>query len=356
MDILSLAEPGNSIFSYENEHPSADCIIENPVSNPFGINGDAGLQDRVEDLPLSDIENPAVFGQTNQNGGNVHTEFRGTSFPSFGYLPPLPQMPTWSTMHHISATSLPVQLGESGQQTGKAFVPTEADYVNNTDASNLKNSIPNMRNLILSPEDVMELTMPPVSQRNEKSLLSDQEEPCSENDLDVPYFSDVEAMIFDMNLSPDEFDLQLSQEVKQYKRDETRKSFIRLEQAVDGYMVRTIAAQGAFAPEVLLWRATEDVEVDIDSGREKNGCKISQEAGHNKEGHIWIHNKEGHIWIIPFAEHRKSPVSINGNEVASTMSVTLTPGCLIEVRGLPFIFKTNDMQIKKQENELFTGP
>lgn len=53
MDILSLAEPGNSIFSYENEHPSADCIIENPVSNPFGINGDAGLQDRVEDLPLS---------------------------------------------------------------------------------------------------------------------------------------------------------------------------------------------------------------------------------------------------------------------------------------------------------------
>ncbi|CAI9777865.1 unnamed protein product [Fraxinus pennsylvanica] len=693
MDILSLAEPGNFNFRDGNEHPSADRIIENPVSNHFGINGGAGIQDRVEDLPLPgnnvsrgfchtneeniymprgfgqskelpicdffktdclEIKNPAGFGQTNQNGGNVHSEFGGTSLISFGCSSPLPQMPIWSTMHDISATAPPVQLGESDQQTGKVFVRTGANDANSTDAPNLKNSVPNMGNLTPNPEDFFaELTstlfdftneedqlfmdadgkdpieksyidgfssllldspnnselpnvvpkapdahftftngarieesgkkelyqssiidaqlppvqtvkafgpeyrngvicctfntedpeipsnddvflpfrfpspsnspgphwrdhdahylMPssmnnfsstrkanggqilrnselkdscapsrmigssrqsdmgannrigsygikfelpnsstqhlalknartsegpshissvddftkylvpgvvkegatkmvvgknldyklagpcldkhfqgpdsvqkfqenivgnkkefdakatvpnngalnakssfvvtPVSQRIEKSLLSDQEEPCSENDLDVPYFSDVEAMILDMNLSPDEFDLQLSQEVFRYKCDETKKSIIRLEQAVDGYMQRAIAAQAAFAvlygrhskhfikkPEVLLGRATEDVEVDIDLGREKNGGKISRRQA------IVKMDMYGSFHLRNIG---KSPVSVNGNEVASTASVTLTPGCLIEVRGLPFVFETNDVQIKK---------
>ncbi|KAL2468290.1 Forkhead-associated (FHA) domain-containing protein [Forsythia ovata] len=698
MDIFCLAEPGNSNFGDGNEHPSADCMIENPVPNHFGINGGVGIQDRVEDLPLTgnnvsrvfchtneenismpggfgqskeshvcdffetddlEIKNPAVFGQTNQNGGNVHSEFGGTSFHSFGYSSPLPHMPSWSTMHDISATSLPVHLGERDQQTGKVFVRTEASDAINTDASKLKNSVPNMRNLTPSSEDFfVELTntlfdftneedhlfmdadgkdpieksyidglssllldspnnselpnvvpeapdahftvtrgacseesgkkelyqssildtqitpvqivkafgpeyrngvicctlntedpeipsnddvflpfrfpspsnssgahwrdhnacylMPSslkdfsstrkanggqlprkteqkdsrapsrvvglsqqsdtgannrigsyrmkfelpnssiqhlasrnartsegpspissvkdvtknlvpgvvkegttemvqgknldyksagpcldkhfhdpdsvqnfqksiigskkdldakatvpkngelnaesnsvtmlVSEPVEKPLLSDEEEPYSENDLDMPYFSDIESMILDMDLGPDELGLQSSQEVLRYKHDETKKTIIRLEQAADGYMQRAIAAQGAFAvlyghrskhfikkSEVLLGRATEDVKVDIDLGREKNGGKISRRQA------IIKMDVYGSFHLMNIG---KSPISVNGKEVASTMSVTLISGCLIEVRGSTFIFETNDKRIKQHVDDI----
>ncbi|CAI9763761.1 unnamed protein product [Fraxinus pennsylvanica] len=677
MDIFPLAEPENSNIGDGNEHPSADCLIGNSVSYHFGVNGGVGIQNRIEDLPFSgnnvsqgfchtnkentsmpggfgqskespvcdffitdglEIKNPDVFGQTNQNGGNELSEFGGTSFHSLGYSSPLPQMPTWSTMHDISASSLPVQLGERDQQTGKLFVCTKANGENNTDASKSNNSVPNMTNLTPSSEDYFaELTstlfdfsneeeqlfmdadgndlieksyihsfssllldspnnsdlpnvvhetpdahftftsgahseesgkkelyqssilytqIPPVqtvkavgteyhngvicctlntedpeipsnadvflpfrfpspsnssgpnwrdhnayylmpsSMKNfsntrkanrgqlrrkserkdscapsrliesstqtdaganyrlgsygmkfglpnssiqlsafknartsqgpsrkssvndinldyksagpclakhfhgpdsvqrfrrsiigsmkeldakakvpnngvlnaesssvlplvlqpiEKPLLSNQEEPYSEDDLDVPYFSDVEAMILDMDLSPENFDLQSSQEVLSYKHDETKRSIIRLEQTADGCMQRAIAAQGAFAvlygrhskhfikkPEVLLGRATEDVKVDIDLGREKNGGKISRRQA------IIKMDMYGSFHLKNIG---KSSISINGNEVASSMSVTLAPGCLIEVRGLAFIFETNKEQIKQHVDD-----
>ncbi|CAA2998008.1 Microspherule 1 [Olea europaea subsp. europaea] len=655
MDIFPLAEPENSNVGDGNEQPSADCMTGNPVSCNFGTNGGVGAQNRIEDLRFSgnlsrgfchtneentsmprgfgqskelpvcdylitdslEIKTPDVFGQTNQNGGNVLSEFGGTSFHSLAYSSPLPQNPTWGTMHDISASSLPVQLGQRDHQIGKVFVCTEANGVNNTDASKLNNLVPNMTNLTPSSEDYFaELTstlfdfsneeeqlfmdadgndlieksyihsfsslldspnkndlpnivqeapdahftltsgahseesgkkelyqssilynkippertaktfgteyrngvicctlntedpeipsnadvflpfrfpsssnssgpnwrdhnayylmpfsmknfsntrkanggqlprkseqknshapsrligssqqrdtganhrlssygmkfglpnssiqlsalknartseepsrkssvndvnldyksagpclakqfhgpdiiqrfqrsiigslkdldakvtvpnngvlnaesssvLPLVSQPIEKPLLLNQEEPYSEDDLDVPCFSDVEAMILDMDLSPEKFDLQLSQEVLSYKHDETKRSIIRLEQTADGCMHRTIAAQGAFAvlygrhskhfikkPEVLLGRATEDSKVDIDLGREKNGSKISR--------------RQAIIKMDMYGSFRlknigKSSISVNGNEVASTMSVTLTPGCLIEV-------------------------
>ncbi|KAH6776569.1 hypothetical protein C2S52_014130 [Perilla frutescens var. hirtella] len=185
----------------------------------------------------------------------------------------------------------------------------------------------------------------------DQSLLSDKEDLWSENEFEVPYFSDVEAMILDMDLSPDEFDLYTNPEVQRYQHEETKRTIIRLEQAADAFTQRIIAGQGAFAvlygrcskhfikkPEVLLGRATDDIKVDIDLGREKNGSKISRrQATMKMDMHGTFHLKN----------LGKAPIYMNGKEVAPGQSLCLISGCLIEVRGLTFVFETNRKMIKQ---------
>ncbi|KAG8377868.1 hypothetical protein BUALT_Bualt08G0078200 [Buddleja alternifolia] len=193
----------------------------------------------------------------------------------------------------------------------------------------------------------------------DKALLSDQEELWSENDFDVPYFSDVEAMILDMDLSPDEFDLYTNPEVQRYQHEETKRTIIRLEQAANSCMQRAIAAQGALAvlygrcskhfikkSEVLLGRATEDVEVDIDLGSEKNGGKISRKQAIIKmDMHGTFHLRNV----------GKSSVYVNDREVATGQSLSLTSGCLIEVRGLAFVFETNHARVQQHVHSIMSG-
>ncbi|XP_010250063.1 PREDICTED: uncharacterized protein LOC104592404 isoform X2 [Nelumbo nucifera] len=120
-------------------------------------------------------------------------------------------------------------------------------------------------------------------------LTSDQEEQLSESDGDVPYFSDVEAMILDMDLGPDDQDSYFSREVSRYQCEDAKRAIIRLELGFQSYMERDIISHGAFAvlygrhlkhyirkPEVLLGRATDDINVDIDLGREGRANKISR--------------------------------------------------------------------------------
>ncbi|XP_042047524.1 uncharacterized protein LOC121793558 isoform X1 [Salvia splendens] len=183
------------------------------------------------------------------------------------------------------------------------------------------------------------------------SLLSDQEELLSENEFDVPYFSDVEAMILDMDLSQDEFDLYTNPEVQRFQLEETKRTIIRLEQAADAFTHRAIVSQFAFAvlygrfsrhwikkTEVLLGRATDEVKVDIDLGREKNGGKISRRQATMKMDT----NGTFHLKNLG-----RTPIYVNGKDVASGQSLGLTSGCLIEVRGLAFVFETNRKMIKQ---------
>ncbi|XP_073035814.1 uncharacterized protein [Primulina eburnea] len=193
----------------------------------------------------------------------------------------------------------------------------------------------------------------------EKSQLSDQEEILTENAFDMPYFSDVEAMILDMDLSPDECGLLADPEVNRFHHEETKKTIIRLEQATCAYMQRAIAAQGAFAvlygrhrkhfikkTEVLLGRSTEDVKVDIDLGREREGGKISRrQASIKMDSCGWFHLKN----------LGKCLIHVNGIEVGSEESQVLTSGCLIQVRGLAFMFETSETRIKQHVNSTTRG-
>uniref|UniRef100_A0A5B7AE40 FHA domain-containing protein n=1 Tax=Davidia involucrata TaxID=16924 RepID=A0A5B7AE40_DAVIN len=116
---------------------------------------------------------------------------------------------------------------------------------------------------------------------------SDQEESESEND--VPYFSDIEAMILEMDLGPYEQDSYISRQVSRYQCEDSKRTIIRLEQCARSSLQRAMASQGALAilyghrlkhhirkTEVILGRSTDDVEVDIDLGKEGRANKISR--------------------------------------------------------------------------------
>ncbi|KAK2660642.1 hypothetical protein Ddye_007175 [Dipteronia dyeriana] len=179
--------------------------------------------------------------------------------------------------------------------------------------------------------------------------ISEPEEPPIESDDDVPYYSDIEAMILDMDLDPDDQDIY-EQEVSKYQHEDTRKAIIRLEQGAHCYMQRDIASHGAFAilygrrskhyikkPEVLLGRGTADAVVDIDLGREGRANKVSRRQA-------IINVDEGGCFHIK--NLGKSSISVNNEEVPSGHSLSLTSSCLIELRGMPFIFEMNQTCVK----------
>ncbi|KAF9598154.1 hypothetical protein IFM89_025594 [Coptis chinensis] len=119
--------------------------------------------------------------------------------------------------------------------------------------------------------------------------ISDQEEEPFEDGNDVPHFSDVEAMMLDMDLGPCDQDSYFSREVSRYQHEGAKRAILRLEQGADSYKQRAIAAHGAFAVlygcrlkyyikkrEVSLGRVTEDISVDIDLAKEGAANKISR--------------------------------------------------------------------------------
>ncbi|KAJ9186507.1 hypothetical protein P3X46_002072 [Hevea brasiliensis] len=181
--------------------------------------------------------------------------------------------------------------------------------------------------------------------------LSDPEEPPIESDDDVPYFSDIEAMILDMDLDPEDQDLYSSEEVSRYQHEDMKRVIMRLEQGAHSYMQRAIASQGAFAvlygrrskhyikkPEVLLGRAADDAIVDIDLGREGRTNKISR-----RQATINL-DKGGSFYLRNIG---KCSITVNDKEIAAGQSLNLTSSCLIEIRGMPFIFETNQTRVKQ---------
>ncbi|KMT20650.1 hypothetical protein BVRB_1g006270 [Beta vulgaris subsp. vulgaris] len=182
-------------------------------------------------------------------------------------------------------------------------------------------------------------------------LLSDPEEQFSESDTDIPYFSDIESMILDMDLGPEDQDLFCSREVAKYQNEDVKRAIIRLEQNAHSYMQRSIASHGAFAilygrhskhylkkPEVLLGRATDDVSVDVDLGREGRANKISRRQAiikMDKDGAFNIKNTG------------KCSIYVNSKEIFPGQSLILLSNCLVEIRGMPFIFETNQARIKQ---------
>ncbi|XP_038717806.1 uncharacterized protein LOC120010935 isoform X1 [Tripterygium wilfordii] len=168
---------------------------------------------------------------------------------------------------------------------------------------------------------------------------------------DVPYFSDVEAMILDLDLEPEDQDLYSNEEVSRYQHKDAKKAIIRLEQGVGSYMQRAIASHGALAilygrhskhyikkPEVILGRATEDLTLDIDLGREGRANKISR-----RQATISL-DKGGSFSLKNLG---KCSIFVNGKEVVAGQSLGLSPSCLIEIRGMSFVFELNQSRVER---------
>ncbi|RID65265.1 hypothetical protein BRARA_D00472 [Brassica rapa] len=171
-----------------------------------------------------------------------------------------------------------------------------------------------------------------------------------ESDEELPNYSDIEAMILDMDLDPDDQD-NFDLEVSKYQSQDMKRTIIRLEQAANSYMQRATASHGALAvlygryskhyikkPEVLVGRSTEDLLVDIDLGREKHGSKISRRQAIIRLG------DDGSFHIKNLGKYS---ISVNEKDVDPGQSLILKSDCLLEIRGMPFIFETNQSRMKE---------
>lgn len=167
----------------------------------------------------------------------------------------------------------------------------------------------------------------------------------SESGDDVPCFSDIEAMILDMDLCPNDWDTYVGREVSRYLHEDAMRAIVRLEQCVQSSIRRAVASRGALAvlcgrylkhyirkPEVILGRSTYDFDVDIDLGRGGGTNKISR-----RQALIKL-EKDGSFSLKNLG---RCSMFLNGREVASGQRLDLSSGCLIEVKGISFLFEMN---------------
>lgn len=201
--------------------------------------------------------------------------------------------------------------------------------------------------IILSTEAGSARIHPPESVVDDS--VSDEEE--SEIDDDVPYFSDIEAMILEMDLDPYDQDPNSVKKDPSYQFDETKRTIIRLEQGARSCLQRAMTSQEALAilygrhlrhyirkPEVLLGRSTDDIDVDIDLSKEGRANKISRRQA------IIKMEADGSFLLKNLG---KSSVSVNGVEIASGQLLNLSTNCLIEIRGMSFVFEINQHYVRK---------
>ncbi|XP_068341108.1 uncharacterized protein [Pyrus communis] len=172
-----------------------------------------------------------------------------------------------------------------------------------------------------------------------------------DDDADIPCFSDIEAMILEMDLCPLDQDSYISSEVLGYQNEDSKRNIIRFEQCARSSMQRTLASKGALAvlygnhikkyikkTEVIIGRSTEDNEVDIDLGKEGLHNKISRRQALIKmEG-------DGSFSLKNLG---KSSIYLNGEEVATGQLVSLGSSNLIEIREMYFNFETNHKSVRQ---------
>ncbi|KAI3794262.1 hypothetical protein L1987_36891 [Smallanthus sonchifolius] len=163
----------------------------------------------------------------------------------------------------------------------------------------------------------------------------------SDSDGDIPYFSDVEAMILEMDLAHGQ-----ESEVAKYQFEDAKRMIMRLEQSARSSFQRAMSSQGALAvfygrrlkqyikkTEVTIGRSTDDTEVDIDLRKEGRANKISRRQA------IIKMDTDGSFSLKNLGA---SSISINGKTVAHGQMVELASSCLIEIRGMSFVFEIND--------------
>eukprot|EP01018_Ginkgo_biloba_P034961 Gb_29975 [translate_table: standard] len=183
-----------------------------------------------------------------------------------------------------------------------------------------------------------------------------QEDQLSDSEGELPHFSDVEAMILDMDLDPgdDEYFSARAESKHMYRRH--KKAILRLEQTANSAMQRSLASKGAFAilygrhlryfmrkNEVSMGRVTQDNTVDIDLGKEGRANKVSR-----RQATITL--KEDGVFYL---ENRgRRAIAVNSNEITNRQSIRLSSNCLIEVGGMKFIFEMNKNLVKRQIEQI----
>ncbi|XP_040370151.1 uncharacterized protein LOC112188340 isoform X2 [Rosa chinensis] len=194
----------------------------------------------------------------------------------------------------------------------------------------------------------------PEPQTNPSALDCEESEEESNDDVDdddgdadIPYFSDIETMILEMDLCPADEESDISRRVSKYQHEDAKRKIIRLEQCAQSSMQRALASKGTLAvfydhhvkhyikkTEVIIGRTTEDNQVDIDLGDNKVSRRqalIKMDA----DGSFSLKNLG------------KSSIFLNGREIATGELLSFASSNLIEIREMAFVFEINHKSVRQ---------
>lgn len=168
-----------------------------------------------------------------------------------------------------------------------------------------------------------------------------------DEDADIPYFSDIEMMILEMDLCPADEESNITRRVSKYQHEDAKRKIIRLEQCAQSSMQRALASKGTLAvlydhhvkhyikkTEVIIGRTTEDNQVDIDLGDNK----VSRRQALIKmdgDGSFSLKNLG------------KNSIFLNGREIATGELLRFASSNLIEIREMAFVFEINYKSVRQ---------
>ncbi|BBM97532.1 microspherule protein 1 [Marchantia polymorpha subsp. ruderalis] len=195
--------------------------------------------------------------------------------------------------------------------------------------------------------------IPPIEQvpanRESSKLALEPPEEVLDSDEEMVRFSDIEAMILDMDLDADDEFSARAESRRTYRRH--GRAFVRLEQAASAAMQRSLNVHGALAvlygrhfkyyitqTEVMMGRATSDNAVDIDLGKEGRANKVSRQQAN-------IKLKDDGVFYLRNLGRRG--LTVNNKAVETGQRAILGSSCLIEVGGMRFIFEINRKLVKE---------
>ncbi|XP_068646617.1 uncharacterized protein [Aristolochia californica] len=322
---------------------SANCIPK--VEEPSDRNSEDGVIEIGEE---KEMHIKSIAGSTMERSSDMNCHGMSSEFPPNEELN-MDKSATIITMTEDMKTR-ELQKSVDLKNSTDSFLDLPVQALDLTKSYSHGNCKPEI-NLKMSPSQIelasteMRHVKPATEMPN-----SDFEESNPDSDDDVPYFSDVESMILDMDLGPGDEDSFFAREVSRYQYEDTKKTIIRLEQAARSCIQRAMASHGALAvfygrhlkyyikkPEVSIGRATEDISVDIDLGKEGRANKVSRRQATIKM------EEDGAFYLTNLG---KSYILVNSKEVANGQCSNLSSSCLIEIRGMRFMFETNRNFIK----------
>ncbi|XP_021908302.1 uncharacterized protein LOC110822479 [Carica papaya] len=340
-----------------------------------------------------------------QFGNGSGIEIIGPSGPmpdGMGYSSPQPGLPLWKSVEDISAPIMPGDMiGENvgprveekminpDNMGGAKINPSEYDShqevvlqcghngelsslnaLSETDLADISNSLLNFTNddeltclesdgketidnssyvsldsLLVTSNNVHE-----DDGQNIKDIQASVSETCLAHSNDA-FPAELNVVIDQQSMLRPKLICSLKLPVSRYQNEDTKRTIIRLEQSARSSMQRAIASQGALAvlygrhskhyikkSEVILGRATNDFDVDIDLGKEGRPNRISRRQA------IIKMDDEGSFFLKNLS---KILVCINGKDVSNGEITPLTNNCLIEIRGMGFVFEVDQKSVRR---------
>ncbi|KAL8250819.1 hypothetical protein R6Q59_034512 [Mikania micrantha] len=168
----------------------------------------------------------------------------------------------------------------------------------------------------------------------------------SDGEMDLPCFPDIEALILKLDFEYAQ-ESWITNEVKRRKYIHSKRTIDRLEQSSSQ---RAMSSLGAFAvfyshhfnyyikkTEVTIGRSTDDTEVDIDLRKESHANMISRQ-----QAAIKMEN-DGTFTLKNIG---KSSILVKGKSISHGQVTALASSCLIQIRGMDFMFEINDRHVR----------